>query len=221
MAVKCLSNFSNSISGIEKICACSGYIHSCGKRIFIRNIDKYETESFHKALDQYLKSVEKKIFFCIYAHEDFTDYDRDVSEELKNGLDEVKIYEEKFFMGKVSLVSLLSDIKKRFPGRFIIPPRGNFKIEHKKIMNKRGNNIDRSRTLWLIKEHSANQQTLERGDRSYYICYEQLFINKNQFYLFDENKPAWKSSTTMPHTLTAAMINIALSECQKDRKSVV
>src|SRR5581483_7858763 len=44
----------------------------------------------------------------------------------------------------------------------------------------------------------------------FYHCYEQEFKNSSPFHPFDENKPAWRAHTTLPHTLTAAMINIAL-----------
>jgi hypothetical protein len=52
------------------------------------------------ALDQSLKRnpSNKPILFTAYAHEDFTQYDRQVSEKLKDGLDDVKLHLEKLFI---------------------------------------------------------------------------------------------------------------------------
>ena len=55
---------------------------------------------------------------------------------------------------------------------------------------------------------SAVAQNGAAEDRKFYIIYEQLFRNRNPYLLFDENKPAWLSHTTLPHSLTAAMLNI-------------
>lgn len=204
------------IKDLASICASSGYIHSCGRNVFVRNIDKFNIDVFYDKLKNHLKGKRKKIVFSVYAHEDFTEYDRDYSDDLKHGLDEVKIYEEKFFMGKTSLMTLLNEIKKnRYFKKLIIPPRGNFKEEHEKIINEYGAKIDRNCSLWLIMDYSVKENTIERGNNRYYICYEQLYINENQFQLFDENKPAWKSSTTLPHTLASAMINIAIADNSK------
>jgi len=199
------------VDNLINICAASGYIHSCGKNVFIRNMNKFDINVFYERLDENLFKRNKKIIFCVYSHEDFTEYDREYKDDLKHGLDEVKIYEEKFFMGKTSLMNLLKEIEEKYLDKLIIPLRGNFKEEHEKIIKDYKNEIDRNSTLWLIIDFSTKENTAERGNSRYYICYEQMYINENQFQIFDENKPAWKSSTTLPHNLASAMINIALA----------
>jgi 16S rRNA G966 N2-methylase RsmD len=80
-----------------------------------------------------------------------------------------------------------------------IPEAGSYKVEHR---------FSKQTSIWLIGDRSvAPLNPLNPGNERYYICYQQLFKNENPFYLFDENKPAWKSHTTMPHSLTAALIN--------------
>lgn len=195
---------------IEAVCAYSGYIHSCGHNIFIRNIDKATTEEFYDVIGNYVEhSVgnDKPVFFSVYAHEDFTEYDREKKEYLRNGLDDVKVYVEKFYMGSERLTSVLNDMAQRFAGKLIIPDPGNYNEQHQEIRDKGG--IDRTRTLWLLVDRSTGEGAKETGPHRYFICYEQQLMNENPFPLFDENKPAWIGPITIPHTLLAAMINIA------------
>jgi len=77
---------------IEKICALSGYIHSCGDNIFTRRISKADKGQFFSNLTNYLKAnyhnKKKKIQFTLYAHEDFTPFDRDEGKDFfVNGLE--------------------------------------------------------------------------------------------------------------------------------------
>lgn len=46
------------------------------------------------------------------------------------------------------------------------------------------------------------------GSNRFLICYNQNVHNGNPFHLFDENKPAWVSHTTISHTLAGAMVNL-------------
>jgi len=70
------------------------------------------------------------------------------------------------------------------------------------------NGIDQTRTIWLIVDRAIDQGAASEGNMFFYICYDQRYYNDNPFHLFDENKPAWIAHTTIPHTLTGAMINI-------------
>ena len=198
------------------ICGYSGYIHSCGRCLFIRKTDKTSTEHFFGALDTYLENRRianpdaKKLFFEVYAHEDFTKHDRSVQTELSYGLDDVKIFVEKYHMGSQRLVSVLSDIRSRYEESLIVPDPGDYRSQ---IAAKQDNpDVDQSRTIWLIKDtsiHSAPGKRFFHGVDSFYICYEQLLKNENPLHIFDENKPGWYSHTTIPHTLMGAMLNIA------------
>jgi hypothetical protein len=191
------------------ICAYSGYIHSCGRNVFIRKIDKTKKEHLFESLDVFLKRYTKKankIFFAVYAHEDFSSFDRSDESNLRDGLDEVKIHVEKFFMGQERLVSVLREMKTRYNGRLEIPDPGDFREKHEEFRNHKG--VDPNRTLWLIRDYSIEGKTLKQGGDEYFICYEQMWKNENPFHVFDENKPAWISHTTIPHTLLGAMINI-------------
>lgn len=207
---------------LKEICFNSGYVHSCGRSIFTRNVDKAKSEHFHDALDLYLRrypsELGKKLFFAVYAHEDFTLYDRALASDLKDGLDDVKIFVEKYYMGNEHLVSVLNILKKKYDEKILISDPGNFRQQHKKYRQQ--DNVIKEKTIWLIVDKSINDRQLKTpGDKKYYICYEQTYINQNPFHLFDENKPAWIAHTTIPHTLAGAMVNIALSECNSKKQS--
>lgn len=198
------------------ICAHSGYIHSCGESVFIRNVDKTTMDDFFTRVDLYIenKSPNTLPFFAVYTHEDFTDYDRALAADLRDGLDDVKIYLEKFHMGEHRLVAVLNKMKSRFDSRLDIPDAGDFHEKHQRVQ-------DRPRTLWLIMDHSIGQEPHQKGKDRYYICYDQIYVNENPFHVFDENKPAWKAHTTIPHTLAGAMINVTCPWWPKDREATI
>ncbi|MDR3675564.1 MAG: hypothetical protein P4N24_08740 [Acidobacteriota bacterium] len=192
------------------VCAYSGYIHSCGRSVFIRKLDKTLKKHLYTGINYFLKRYGRggnKIFFAVYAHEDFSGFDRSDESNLRDGLDEVKIHVEKFFMGQQRLVSVLREMARRYKTRLVIPDPGDYREKHDEFRNQKG--VDQKRTLWLIRDYSIEGSSLRRGSEELFICYEQLWKNENLLHLFDENKPAWISHTTIPHTLLGAMINIS------------
>src|SRR5258708_2442297 len=65
---------------LHLICASSGYIHSCGANIYIRNVYKATKEELYERLRKSFnnpnRSHDLKTFFRAYSHEDFTEADR-------------------------------------------------------------------------------------------------------------------------------------------------
>ena len=186
---------------IEQVCADSGYIHSAGKSIFVRNIKKARSIDLFTNLDEYLLSEpDGESPFVVYAHEDFSGHDDDHKEEISKGLDTTKIYIEKMSMGAYRLADIVEDMRSKYAGRLVIPEPGSY---------RENQNFESKRTVWLICDRSLSSGSMSNAGRGrYYICYEQSLKNKNPLFWFDENKPAWKSHTTMPHSLTAALLNI-------------
>ncbi|NTU95326.1 MAG: hypothetical protein HGA52_04670 [Bacteroidales bacterium] len=202
---------------LRKICAYSGYIQSCGVNLYTRNVVKADKVGFVNVLRRYLEKSKKhkKIFFTVYAHEDFSGDDREWDSELKNGLDDVKVYVEKYYMKGCSLVSLMNYIKEVLGEELYLPGAGSYKIHHNKPKG-----VDKDVALWLVIDKSVdNHNTQHPGRDKYYICYEQRYVNENPLHIFDETKPAWKSSTTLPHTLASAMINIAKGQVKKTNQN--
>lgn len=191
---------------LVSICGMSGYVHSCGPAVYIRRIEKAKSNEFFEALDNYLvqyKTADRRVVFAPFAHEDFSEFDKDrphVREDLRHGLDDVKLYVEKMSMGTSRLVSVLEDMRKVYSDRLDIPPPGDYRVKHPSVAKN---------TLWLIGDHAVRSEDLRApGEERYFICYDQWYYNDSPFFIFDENKPAWVSHTTLPHTLAAAMINV-------------
>lgn len=198
---------------LDAVCGLAGYIHSCGRNVFIRNVSKATSVHFKTAVRRYLDrfrlAPNTLRFFTVYAHEDFTPFDRKLERQLRDGLDDVKIHIDKSYMGSETLVDVVSQLRDEFSRELDVAHPGNF---HQKQVG-----VSRDRTLWLVSDYGIQRligedghERLARARRRYYICYEQLFDNKNPFQIFDENKPAWVAHTTIPHTLMAAMINVTV-----------
>jgi len=194
---------------LRTLCGYAGYIHSCGHNVYIRNAYKATKEEFFKSLNKHVNRFlrkDKHTFFTVYAHEDFTKHDRNQESELRHGLDDVKVFIEKFYMGSDPLVAVIDKMRKRYKDRLKIPDPGDFRKVHKKL--RADKTIDRERTLWLIVDHEIGPSSRHPSETFYFICYDQLWSNDNPFHMFDENKPAWVNHTTIPHTLMGAMLNI-------------
>jgi len=192
---------------VALICRESGYIHSCGECIFVRNVYKTEPEEFFRDIDAYFarnSALTKPLLFRVYAHEDFTRSDRSLKTELRHGLDDVKVFVEKFYMGSKTLLQTLRELATRYAGKLVIA-EGDYKNDE---LLRSSSNVDVDRTLWLVVDHDIGEIGKHPGDRHFFICYEQTFINESPFHITDENKPAWMDHTTIPQTLIAAMLNI-------------
>jgi tRNA G10 N-methylase Trm11 len=189
---------------LEKVVFDSGYIQSAGNSVFIRNINKAKKIDFLNSLDTYLESnlsTKKNIPFIIYSHEDYDKYDRESSDLIDRGIEQCKIFVEKMSMGTYRLSAIINEMmdNDKYKEKLIIPKPGNYLKKH---------NFKKEETLWLISDRSiSGGQIKNPGQNRYYICYEQKVLNESPFFFFDENKPAWKSHTTLPHSLTAALLN--------------
>lgn len=190
---------------LESVVFKSGYIHSAGTVVFVRNILKSRKADFITSLQSYVssKNYEYKVPIVAYCHEDFSSDDRESKELLDKGIENNKIYVEKMSMGRFRLSTVLNGLKKdKVLGDIIqLPEAGSF---------KKHQNFNTKTTIWLITDRGTSGNSIKnRGQARYYILYEQKFKSDNPFYIFDENKPAWKSHTTLPHSLTAALLNIS------------
>jgi hypothetical protein len=94
---------------LTRICGLSGYIHSCGRIVFIRSTDKLTEPYIEDALSRTLARYPPKnrLFLAAYAHEDFTSFDRPEAKRLKDGLDDVKLHLEKFYVAGEFLPKVL------------------------------------------------------------------------------------------------------------------
>ena len=184
----------------------SGYIHSAGQSVFIRDFEKCQRNYFERSIDTYLEQApleDLPVRFVVYAHEDFSSYDRRARAQIERGIENVKLHIDKLSMGMFRLSQIISDMREKYKDQLTIPQPGPYTEQH---------HFRSKKTLWLINDRSISSgDSRNPGRTRYYICYEQLVKSENPFFVFDENKPAWKSHTTLPHSLTAALLNITRS----------
>lgn len=191
---------------IDQVVADAGYIHSAGHSVYIRNIKKAKHSEFFQNIKEFAdrlpnNSELERIPFVVYSHEDFSAFDKEYTELMDRGIEQCKIFVEKMNMGSERLSTIISELGENFKDKLIVPKPGDYRYEH---------NFKKTKSLWLISDRSTSSGILKNpGANRYYICYEQILKNDSPFFYFDENKPAWKSHTTMPHSLTAALLNIA------------
>lgn len=192
---------------LEQICGYAGYIHSCGYNVYLRNTTKASYQSFRDALVAHLTSCRvssRRVRLIVYSHEDFSrlDFQKQSTSRLAHGLEEDKLHIEKMYLGDQRLVSALRNLRTdpEIKDRIEIPRAGGRVPEFSET--------DKTHSLFLIRDHSIGRHPGSRGDEVYLILYDQLYKNINQFHYFDENKPAWVTHTTTPHTLIGAMINL-------------
>lgn len=191
---------------LNQIVADSGYIHSAGKAVFVRNISKAKQEHLMGNLLEYVTALgtppKPPIPFIVYAHEEFSDWDGHVEDQIKTGIHQTKMYLEKMNMGPVSLAQILKEIESepRFE-KYLKVPAPNHQAD--------GSIPISPRSLWLVCDRAVSPKNPAStyDAKRYYICYEQVAKNENPFFFFDEDKPAWKAHTTLPHSLTAALLN--------------
>lgn len=195
---------------LKAVCAYAGYVHSCGIPVYVRNVNEAKTRSLMQAVKArvpFRRKGTSPVRLIVYAHEEFSKSDRGWEDELRHGLDDVKLYEHKFFLGGTPLVRALQRLKDGVPARGVVLTRPSLS-RPLNDRTRRREEFDKARSLWLITDRSVARPYNTPGESRYLICYEQRFKNCNPTHIFDENKPAWVSQTTIPHSLMGAMINL-------------
>lgn len=200
---------------LKELCAHSGYIFACGMNLYVCSIEEVRYEQFEKKLETYsrkrssdLNTNDSKVLFKVYAHTDKSKFEPNDQESNDTNINDLKIHTNKFYFGNLKLIEMLSKLNKNETINQTIYVDVSGLIDSTNdipLPQKR----DTCKTLWLFSDHEINYTNLQKGKKRYFICYEQLYKNDNPFYLFDEDKPAWIAPITIPHTLMAAMINLA------------
>lgn len=207
---------------LKRICGESGYILSCGSVIYFRNADKATYAEFEgklvKFLDEHPAEDKVSIFpVSVYAHESYSQNDDELTRrKISGGVSNLKIHLRKQYLGTSPLpVSLARRAASpQIAGRIeILPGKEDHRDEQKKFIERhrpapgQENNMkarDDAR-IWIFLERPLEEKEQNR----YLACYAQFFANESPLILFDEEKPGWLAPVTLPHSLAAAMVNIA------------
>jgi hypothetical protein len=209
-----LVNVPRSLSvRLPELVANSGYIHSAGLCIYIRNVEKAEKGELITQLNGFLdRDREKRYFLVPYAEEFFAPWEKAHSaSSLRNGLDGVRFHFRKHNVGNLTLQEILALLPLETKGQILVPAGLREYWTERKESIAAG--ADPQSTIWFISDHNVHETDLRgyfsRGTRQYFIVYAQLIFNDNQLTLFKERKPGWTAPITLPHTLSRALINIA------------
>lgn len=192
----------------EIICGESGYIHSCGELLLVRNSSKATVTEFENAVLEALslRSKISKFMIVPYCHEDFSIEDRNTTPFLNMGLDDVKINVSKAYVGSKKLYEVIDEIAELHSEQVIVAPSNYRKTKSEFEEHFPG---QKQNTIWIISESEHRLPDRFPSEKKYYIVYLQKYKNSNYYHLYDENKPAWASHTTLPHSLAGAMLNLA------------
>lgn len=182
---------------LAAVCRDSGYIFTCGKHVFHRNVDEADYENLEQAVGEFLENQAINARLIVYDEREFSfgkkGYEDDYNE---NGMQSIQIESNRSYFKNISVSEAAKRLCKTldleegiFPGY---------------------NNGGNESILWLYKEYAIPVN--EYGnDCMYYNCIHQLWVNENPCYLFDTDHPAW-NNTLIPHTFAGAMLNIARAE---------
>lgn len=202
------------------ICGESGYIHSCGQQVLLRNVEKATEDEFKDSIEAAfrLKDQGAKFLLVPYCHEDFSRQDRGTTPFLEYGLDDLKINMSKAYVGSTRLHELVSDIGDSFRKDLLIAP-SNYK-ESANIFQREFPDEEMN-TIWILVDSTADLPKRFPGNRKFYVCYLQEYKGSNYYHFYDENKPAWASHTTLPHSLAGALINLARPHFPESRAAQI
>jgi tRNA G10 N-methylase Trm11 len=189
----------------------AGYIHSVGRLIQFRSAVKVSPESLKNSVAGFLARYHydrRPIFFVPYSHEGFSGQDKG-SPFLKGGLDDIKLYLNKTHVGNEILSKTLDDLQTTISEigiKCVVAESDDYKSELADfVLEHKDPDI---RSWFILMDSDLKNSDRFPSDKKYLVVYEQLFKNVSPYHWFDENKPAWVSHTTLPHSLAAAMINI-------------
>lgn len=194
----------------------SGYIHSIGLALYLRNASKATENELLDRISNYFndRPEQHKVFLTPYADEFFKPYESDHPVSIRNGLDSVRLNLKKHAIGDRALVTFLAELPSKFPGKIVVPKGfSDFAVERRESVSDGCSELE---TLWFISDRAAKadgRQITPETDQ-YLFVYVQIYLNQSPLVLFKERRPAWYASVTLPHTLSAACINIVRANRQ-------
>ncbi|QND60138.1 hypothetical protein [Mesorhizobium huakuii] len=191
---------------LPSMVANSGYIHSVGSSVYIRDLTKTDREDIIDNLSYNLEHG-KRAFLTPYADEYFRPHERG-AHSLRNGLDRIRLQARKHHIQNEPLEAALEKIGPQVPDVQIAHGLYSFKVERETAVIA---GCAEEFTLWIVTDQSLYFDEEERlgypGQKHYLIIYKQYLYNANPMMVFKERKPGWVQSITLPHTLSRAAIS--------------
>ncbi|RED37695.1 putative RNA methylase family UPF0020 [Rhodopseudomonas thermotolerans] len=209
----------------------SGYIHSAGQLLYIRNAAKFEASACIVSLRRYHASISEasgssgRLPFFLMANEHLDPYDHSRPDAGGgSGIVQTRIPKDKYFIGGQPAGDFWDAILLDRDLARIVSPMPGEEDPHTEIRDFEKNNQRlNDHCLFLLRDFGIDERG-SRSNKQYLILYARQFRNSSPFVIFDESKPGWYAPVTAPHTLTAAMLNLCLPNLmgrQRDRPLVV
>lgn len=190
---------------VSSICLESGYIASAGPLIYARPIWRATQAEFEPALRDYLaypaapttpESLPCQLIinsFALHSQAEST-------ANLTIASESQRLHADKMIFGGKPLFDVMESVCHNL---------ATFGVDVKPVASSGQIDPSTYEPLWLLADTpSTPSGECDRRTR-HYLCYAAKYIVDNPTALFDESKPAWKSQTTLPHSFTGALINIA------------
>jgi tRNA G10 N-methylase Trm11 len=220
---------------LAKVCGESGYIYSCGTTIYVRRPARVSVPAFRKKIADYLRSKElttERIPFVIFSREQFPTHSvEDVRRSEHNGLDDLKFHMDKFYFGDAPVSDLhrslfLADESESFEenasdnSELLTSRAVYWRDRHNSERRPDGGDQTGSNcSIFLMMDRpiSLGEPSVPTG--RYFVTFVQEFTNRSQLIEFEESKPGWTAPATIPHSLCAAMLNIARAGLNRSKGS--
>lgn len=179
---------SNCDFDIKSIVKNSGYVHSAGDAIYVKEWNNVDTEDIIKELKKYSSDKNKKHELLFYTDQKLTESERKIE---GIAIDYLRTYiGTNFFNKEIKVIE--SGIK-------------NYCDEMG--IKENGEPIFIYKDTWHITDKTFLYP--EQNDKHYMIICQSFCKKENPLHDLDEKRPYWAGIYTTPHNLTSAMVNIA------------
>ncbi|MEQ9241718.1 hypothetical protein [Roseovarius indicus] len=202
-------------TNIFSVVAASGYIHSSGQKVYIRNVNKTSDLELTEAIKATCKVTDKrKLYIVPYANEFFDEHDKTSPYSARNGLDGLKFRLRKHYIGRFDFISYLDTLRRELAGAVHIYD-GSVDFTKARDRAVKEFECDPRWSLWITVDSDIlptnDEIAIKQGIQRYQIAYLQCVKNENEFLHFKERKPGWTAPITYPHSLSASMVNLCVS----------
>jgi hypothetical protein len=185
---------------LQRIIADSGYIQSCGPLLYAAPWYDVSGSEFTNSILEYLiaKQPEKgRIVF--YTMEDFGSHGKS-----QEGIDAIKFYKEKYFIGDKTVIEVMKELKDGASRQGAVVER--FHREDKRDLA--GFSSDFS--VFTIRDYDVLSERSNGAGLSaepqLIISYDSRYKKENPIHLLDEWKPFWPGQYTTPQPLVQSML---------------
>lgn len=203
---------------IQELCGLSGYIHSAGEVVIIRDVNRLTKAELIDAIEKHIdrsQITSERIGLSLFSKEEYRSATGAQQDDLSLGLEMLKIRASKCFVGGERIgpvVAAVVSANKRLVQLF--KPDLETSAGHP-------DNMHDESMLWILSDCGVDAEGKRDINKSYYICYRQSIRNGSPTISFDESKPAWKAPETIPHSLTAAALNLASESLLDDDDNTI